>query len=79
MTNQRIPKCKSCGVTASIAGQIFATVADIMEVPDNGYLCSDCFKIKREAEKEHIADQGCAREEEYESEQEYARGDSQEL
>ena len=74
MINQEIPECRTCGKEASIAGQIFTTVAEIMEIDTKeGYLCGNCFKTAREAEKDYIADQGFLREEAYESEQEYWR------
>ena len=71
MMNQQIPKCKTCGEKASISGQLFTTVSEIMDIPSNGYLCGNCFKTSREAEKEHIADQAFLKEEEYEREEQY--------
>ena len=77
MINQEIPQCRTCGKEASIAGQIFMTVAESMEIDTKeGYLCGSCFKTAREAEKDYIADQGMLKEEEYENEQEDWRSEA---
>ena len=70
---QKILKCNKCKTEANISEQLFDTFfTEVINMRDRGlFLCGNCYKTAREAEKEHIADKLELGEEKHNEQQEY--------